>query len=364
MTQIRACMPEDIPAVAALFQTTFRNPNVAAAPALQSYLRQLFLEHPWYDPELASKVFVAPDGRVGGFIGIIPARMTFRGEPIRAAIAGSLMVERPQDNPLAGARLLRSFFTGPQDLGYSETANPVSYGMWERLGGAAVPSESLEWIRVFEPASAAVAIAAETAPWAKLARPVGYVADAIAAKLKRNPFRLDMKTPPTRDSQASEDELIQRIPEFAATYSLRPAWDAATLRWFLTQAAHKRRHGTAFRRIVHDKDNSPIGCYLYYGRPRQVAWVLQILARSDGAERVIDSLFAHAYQHGCVAVRGRTQSRLIEVLMRRRCLFFHRSSTVVHSANGELIKAIRSGDALMTGLAGEAWTRLIGDTFA
>ncbi len=48
----------------------------------------------------------------------------------------------------------------------------------------------------------------------------------------------------------------------------------------------------------------------------------------------------------------------MNALLRHGSMFFHRSSTIV------LLHAIDSGDALVTGLAGEAWTRLIGDRFA
>ena len=125
MTEIRPSTPQDMPAVAALFQRTFRDPRRPAPASLQSYLRELFFEHPWFDPELAPKVYVAADGKVGGFIGSLPLRLVFAGRPVRAAIAGSLMVDGPQANPLAGARLLRAFFTGPQELSVSDSASLI-----------------------------------------------------------------------------------------------------------------------------------------------------------------------------------------------------------------------------------------------
>ena len=87
MSDIRACTADDIPAVARMFQNAFRDPAEAAPRSLESYLRELFLEHPWRDPDLASRVFVGADGRVHGFIGVLPVRMSFHGHPIRAALA-------------------------------------------------------------------------------------------------------------------------------------------------------------------------------------------------------------------------------------------------------------------------------------
>src|SRR5262245_26321774 len=135
MSDIRACTADDIPAVARMFQHAFRDPAAPAPRSLEAYLRELFLEHPWRDPDCASRVFVGADGRVHGFIGVLPMRMSFHGQPIRAALASSLVVDNPTENPLAGARLLRSYLTGPQDLCISETSNPLARGMWERIGG-------------------------------------------------------------------------------------------------------------------------------------------------------------------------------------------------------------------------------------
>jgi hypothetical protein len=45
-------------------------------------------------------------------------------------------------------------------------------------------------------------------------------------------------------------------------------------------------------------------------------------------------------------------------------VFFQRSSTTVYTGNADLLSAIRSGDAFIIGLAGESWTRLIGERFA
>src|ERR1700688_2546632 len=70
MSLIRACSPEDMPAVAGLFQKTFLSRRRSAPESLKAYLAELFLHHPWYDPELASRVYVSPAGAVRGFIGV------------------------------------------------------------------------------------------------------------------------------------------------------------------------------------------------------------------------------------------------------------------------------------------------------
>src|ERR1700736_1707193 len=94
--QVRACSPDDMPAVAGLFQRTFRSARRAAPASLTAYLRELYFEHPWRDPALASKVFVA-DGAVRGFIGILPLRLAFRGGGIAGLVNRDLLRVPPAD---------------------------------------------------------------------------------------------------------------------------------------------------------------------------------------------------------------------------------------------------------------------------
>jgi hypothetical protein len=363
MAQIRACTSDDIPAIAALFQKTFRDPQRQASASLISYLDELFLHHPWHDPELSSKVFVRPDSGVGGFIGVLPLRMSFRGRPVRAAAAGSLMVDHPEENPLAGARLLRSFVAGPQDLSVSETANALSRRMWHQLGGEAVPGESMDWFRIFHPAGFSLIAAGRRFPPIALLGPIAAGFDWLADRTNGF-FRLDEPAhDPGRDADVDDDTLLRHMIDFAAGYSLRPQWDPATLKWLVSQAARKQGPGTLFRRAVYGRDGAALGCYLYYGGARRLATVLQIFARPGAAGAVVDSLLVHARRNRNVGVRGRVHPRLLDALQQRRCLFVCRSATVMHTRDAELTEAIRRGDDLMIGLAGESWTRLVGDDF-
>ena len=361
MNQIRACTPEDMPRVADLFQTVFQRSSGPAPASLQQYLLELFFKTPWHDPELPSLVYIAPDGAVGGFVGVIPLRMSFQDKPIRVALASSLMVEKPKDNPLAGARLLRAVLNGPQDLSLGDDANPVSLAMWKKLGAQSVPLDSMDWLRVLRPAGFALSFVGDRIPLVKLAHPICLAIDGITARVSDNRFRLKAQgVARSMDVDLNDDSLIEYLQEFAATYPLRPTWDADRLRWLLNHAAQNRRHGSLVCSVVYGKAARPLGCYLYYGRPHGVARVLQVMAAPGAAGIVLDSLLEHAHRNRCVAVRGRAHSRYIDGLFSRDCIFFSRGSVVVHSRNADVIEAARSGDALMTGLAGEAWTRIAG----
>lgn len=361
--QIRECRPEDLAVVGSLFQRILRHGEHCNLATLESYLKDLFFEHPWQDPELASRVSVSADGAVNGFVGVLPLRMTYRGAGIRAALIGSLMVDNPQQDPLAGARLLRSVLTGPQTLSLSETSNLLAQRMWQRLGGSVAPAYSMDWARVLRPAQFGVAML-KAPTWIEgLLRPAGLAVDTLLGTAKSQRFRLEPIDPRIERADIDANELMALIRQFTARYELAPAWDDASLHWFLTHAARKDPFGELIRRVVQAKNGTPLGCYLYYGQPGGMAIVLQIFSSPENADTVVKALLADANQRGCAAVRGRVQPDLLDALLQNGCIFKHVASLTMHSKNADLLAAIRAGDAFVTGLAGELWTRLIHGKF-
>lgn len=363
MTEIRNCAREDIPAVAALFQKTFRNSDAPPPRSLEAYLADSFLDHPGYDPEVASRVHVNADGVVSGFIGVFPGRFEYRGRPVRAAIAGSLMVEHPEREPLAGAKLLRSVIKGPQDISVSETTNLVSKRLWEPLGGKAVLPLSLDWFRVMRPAGAALAMLTEKAPGARWLAPAASTADAIAGAWRR---ALRPGEPPARVTlEATPDDaaFAEAIMEFSQAIELHPAWRREDLDWLLSHAGRKARYGELHRGIVRSRKGDLLGCYVYHGNSRGMGRVLQVLARPHSIGDVVDCMFHEAEQAGLAGLRGRSTPQIMDALLTRNCFFLHRASTMIHTADRELAAAVEGGGALVNGLAGETWTRLIGDEF-
>jgi hypothetical protein len=364
LSEIRNCSRADLAAVAALFQKTFRDPSLPAPPALAVYLDEAFLRHPWYDPEIASRVHVDQSGRVTGFIGVFPGRFEQRGRAIRAAIAGTLMVESPEREPLAGAKLLRAVVKGPQDISISETTNLVSQRLWEPLGGKVIPLLSLDWFRVFKPGAAALALLTERSARGRLLAPGAHLADRVGGSWTRRNLepgkvseRLAIEHDPTDAAFAAA------VLELAQDIELRPAWDQGQVEWLLALAAQKERYGALQRAILRTPKGDPLGCYVYHARAGGVGRVLQVFAQPRSVGTVLDALFRDAFQAGLSGLRGRCSVQLTSALLTRRCIFLHRASTVIHTAEETLASAVLTGDALITGLAGETWTRLIGDEF-
>lgn len=361
---VRSLEPDDLDAVARLFQKRFRDPKRPAPPSLASYLGDVFLAHPWCDPKIRSRVHVSQDGVVDGFIGVFPSRMHLKARPVRAGIAGTLMVDEPERKPFAGARLLHAFCNGPQDISISETCNSLTQAMWSRLGGRLVPLASMEWYRVLRPAGTGLRMVTNRMPVAGMLRPVAALVDGALSWRKKNPFRLDAASSRSgRDEDADEATFTACALRMSSQFEFGPSWDSNTLHWLVRHAERKENYGMMVRRLVYGKGPVPIGGYVYYAKPSNTAWVLQIFAEPGRAEPILDSMLVHALESGAVAVRGQTHPLLMSALLSRGCMFLHRNSTMVHSRDAELVNAAQSSCALMTGLAGETWTRLIGGVF-
>lgn len=362
MGVIRPFAPGDATGVANLCQRVFRRSDAPAPPALASYFAEVFLHHPWHDPELPSLVYLAPDGAIRGFVGVMPVRMSHRGRPVRAAVASSMMVEGAEADPLAGARLLRAFFQGPQDLSVGENATAVTRRMWLPFAARTVPVNGLEWLRVLRPAGLAAHLAARRLPPLRFLQVPGAALDPLLARLGRLPPPL--AAPGAEGADVAPEELAQVVPRAVEGFALRPEFDAPTLRWLLSHAARKEQHGAPLARIVTLGGGRPAGGYLAHLRPRGMLRVMQVFAAPQDAEAVVDDLLAQAWRLGAVAVAGRCQPELMETLQQRRCLFRHGGFTMVRSRSPELMDAAVGGNAWLNGLAGEAWARLSGGEFA
>ncbi|MDK1377407.1 MULTISPECIES: hypothetical protein [unclassified Sinorhizobium] len=369
MSDIRPLEAADMPAVAGLFQRVFRN-GKTTPPTFIDYLRQLYLESPGCDPEISPLVYVNGGGRISGFVGVNALPMTFNGRRLRAAICGSLMVEGYESDPLAGARLLKAFLAGPQDLSFSETASEVSTQMWTKLRGIALPQYSLEWIRVIRPSAFALDLVAGRIRPARLLSPLARSVDHLYRnRMDRGRLRWSglAESPPARGALQVSDidrhafaALFERL---TAQFALRPDWAPGQLDHVLADAVEKPEFGEPVFAAVTARGGMPVGAFFYHVRPGAIARVLQVLAAPGQAGPVIDCLIDHAAARGIAGLRGRTQPALLEAMLGRRIAFVHAASTVVHSRDEELVSAFRNAQGFMNGLAGEQWNRVFGGRF-
>lgn len=360
---IRAVRRGDVPAVTEMFARVFMKGRAPSKSLLSSYFEDILFDSARDGTEPRSRVFVDREGVVRGFIGVWPRRMLLGGRIIEAAAAGSMMVDRPEDHPTAGARLLRAYLAGPQDLSFSETANGISQRMWERVGGERIPAASLDWLKVLRPAGFCVAAAGASFRPLRALRPLGSAIDRFASSAGFVALE-ETETRGSRDVAATTGEVLDAIQLLSGSYQLRPDWELPALPRLLAHAESKERYGELHRRIVYGRGDKPVACYLFHARRGDIARVLQVLAEPNAAGLAIDSLLRTAADLGCVGVRGRADPGLFDALVSRRCLLYHGAATVIHARDKSLLSEVQGARSLMTGLAGESWLRLIGGSFA
>ncbi len=363
MGHIRTLEEGDIASMTALFQRIFRDGDRPAPAPLTDFFRDTFLHHPWFDPEVASRVFVDAKDVVRGFIGVYPVPMEHEGQPLRAAIFGSLMADPDAGDPLIGAKLLRAAVRGPQDFSVSETANARSLAMWQRLKGESLTDYGMDWLRVLRPAGLGFQILNSSRLFTGLTRPVAAAGDSVARRLLGKYIGIDDGESRATDRDIDDAALIDALPEFTRPIPIHPDWDPPAIKWLLAYALDKPDYGEAVKRAVYGTNGDLIGLYIYHGRRGGLARVLQVLATPGKYGPVIDKLLRHADGMGCVAVTGKTHPLFLEALLHRRALLFRRSAMVVHSRSPDLLDVMRAGGLLATGPAGEGWSKLFGGRF-
>ena len=354
--------------VAGLFMRVFRQGRRDTPPELAAYLAAVFLDHPWRDPDLESLVYVAPDGAVRGFIGLLPLRMTLGGRPLRAAVASTLMMEGAAGDPLAGARLVRAFLQGPQDLSFGEAASDVARRMWLPLGARTLPLRGLCWTRILRPVGFAADVAARRMPALGALRMLAGPLDRIARQRRGGAPDVTARgadvAPAARGSDVAPEDLASVIPGALQRYALRPDFELPVLRWLLSHAARKELRGTPVARVVMGRQGRPVGGWLGHLRPRGVLRVMQVFSPPSEAGAVLDDILAEGERAGAVAVSGPNQPELTDALQLRGCLFRHAGFTLAHARDPAVTEALQRSDAFVGGIAGEVWVRLSGSDLA
>ena len=362
MATVRKLVEGDIPAACALFSRAHPGERWTSPTECEAYFREVLLENPWRELDLPSWV-AEEDGRMTGFVGVVPRRMVFRRRPIRVAVGCQFMVDPNRRHALTALQLARTVLSGPQDLFIADGANDLSRHMWAGLGGAAPLLYNFHWTRPLRPARFALSLLEGRRALPRIVTlPLRYlagVADAVAARVL--PGWLDRKQTHLTDDELTAAAMLAHLREVTDGSTLQPEYDARSLEWLLEQAARKTRHGTLRARAVLEGGQHLIGWYLYYVRSGNVGEVVQLAARDDCLDQVLERLLFDAWRHGATAVRGRLDPRYARELSDRHCWFRREGTwTLVHSRDAELTAAIHQGKAFLSRLEGEWWLRFQG----
>jgi hypothetical protein len=356
MADIRPFVGDDASQVVHLHRIVFGGADGAASATLDSYRKyftRVFLDRPSRDAALPSLVYQEKDGRIIGFLGVAARKMRMNGYPLRAAVSSHFMVDPAAHASLVAVRLVKAFLQGPQDLSIADEANDEARRLWEGLGGYTSLVHSLHWTRALRPAQFALSFVRQRRslkPFALLAEPIARVADMLANRLPRSYFY--QSTPALLADDLTDDTVPASLPKFAGDKTLRVEYDERTFRNLLELA--DAQSGGRVERVVIRNEREVVGWYVYRVDSAGVADVVQIVATPRAIDGVVEHLFHHAWRRGAVAVRGRLDPGLVQVLSDKYCVFHRRGPwMLVNSKRSDVVRAFERGDVFMSRLDGE-----------
>jgi len=342
-TGIRQFGEEDIPAVADLHRRVMR-PEASSegdwVQAYREYFRDVFLSEAALSAGLPSLVYQR-EGRILGFLGVMPRRMQIHGTPLVAAVCSQFVVD-PAERGQAGLQMLKRCFAGDQDLSITDEAAECTRKIWEWCGGTAALPYSIHWIRPLRPAEA-------TLP--RVLAPLARAVDVIAAKMTG---RLRPQRPLGSREAIDDDTLLECVMESSSRASMGPAYDAPSVRWVLKRARGHADRGDVRALVVKDEAQAIAGWFVYHARRGRAGEVLQIGAEPRQHRNVFDHVLEDAWEQGVTMLSGRLEPAFAPQLSENGCLLYRRGYwTLVHSKRADVCHALQRGEAFFTRLEGE-----------
>ena len=336
--------PGDLPRVAALLPDWEANQRGLAA---------VVLDYPWADPELPSLVAVDDDDAVIGFIGSQVRRMRFDGREIRGVCCTQLAVAPEHRGGPAGARLLRSLISGPQEITWSDGATDPVRRVWRALGGHLDYVRAADFFLLLRPARWLAGVGRTLVKREAVGReqiPVGgFPLAALGQRLTR---RESVDNTGISGADAVVAAIVGAQPEIWPKLRVGVKWDEPQLKHVFSEV--DRAVGPLVSRVVR-RNGKPIAWYAYLQRPGGISKVLHFEAAERDAEHAFADLVDHAHSSGSVGLAGRAEPHLEETLRHRLAILGLARQPILHAKDPELAAALATSSALLTRLAGEVF---------
>src|SRR6266850_1765658 len=316
LSQIRPFTTADIPQVAELHRRVFGLADRTSPELLESYrtyFTQVFLNNPWRDETNDSFVYEENDGRITGFLAVMPRRMCFHGQVIQAWITSQFVVD-PDFRGRVGLKLMSAVLAGPQDITIADESNADSRKLWEGLGGTTSHLYSMRWIYPLRPCQFALWVSRKKQflpPFVSaILGPVAQTLDGLVARILKFPC------PPSAPKVFGEDldceTLSACLSEAGRKQSIRPDYDHHSLSWVLERAGQMQQYGLLQKVLLKTEKQQIVGWYLYYANPGGVSEVIQLHAKPNFSGDVLVHLFRHAWGQGATALSGRMEPGMMQ----------------------------------------------------
>ena len=357
---VRAFRVEDLPGIVHLLGKIFPRSPEATLDIKEDIISELLLNNPWHDERLPSLVYESGEGKITGFLGVAPRPMRINDRPVTATISYNLMVDPESRSSLAGISLVKAYLSGPQDLSFADSATDTSRKLWESLGGITVPLYSLYWKHPLRPVGFAIHHLQKRSRFGLLLRasePAGRFTDWMVDRFWKAGRDAGEFNGNYWSQETEAEELTALIGRFSEKASLAPVYTTETLSWLLNLAARTKRFGELKKEVIYGKNNKLAGWFIYYKNPGGVSEVLQIKSVPGKEKQVLMFLLQKAREQGAVGVAGRLEPDWFTVFPDAAFGFYMpgRVWMLAHSANRDILRAFKGGDAFITRIEGDMW---------
>ncbi|HKJ67706.1 MAG TPA: hypothetical protein VKA68_07095 [bacterium] len=355
-TGIRPLRRADISQIANLIVTYL--PHVAAGNVQKVHTAlDLLQSNPRYEDDSPSLVYESPSGKIEGFLGVSARSMIFNGQRIRAAVCYDFIVDYRARNGLIPFQLLRTFFSGDQDVILSGSAGDNTRKLWQKMGGITGYLYSTYWTLPLRPLQYGLTYLNRENRHPVLSgtgKPIARISDTLMTHFPGSP--LCKKDPEGYSRQISGEELVGFHTKFCKHTTLRPDYTVEDLQWVLGLASKSDHLGSLECTGVFTYADDILGWFVWYSNPGGTGEVLQLHAREGKEDLVLDHLVYSAWKNGLIALSGRVEPPMMEALGRKHCLFSPgRMWMVMHSRHQEILNVITRGDAFLSRLEGDLW---------
>lgn len=355
---VRPLAEADIPQVTELYWRYMRHKDGSAPVVIQSFLRDLYFTNPWVDAAYPSLVYEGTNGKIVGFLGVVPRKMSFGGQSLRVAFGGNFVVHPDGRSQLAGPRLLGAYVNGSYDCWQTDTANDLSRKLLESFGFRTIPAMNIHWGRPLLPCHYAVYMLSRamgpgaSASFKFVAKPLSVFTDALATRISFSPFH--QKKPALHGTELDVSTLLQCLEEFRKDYSLWPEYDMQSLEWLLTFMERSPTRGALRKVVVGDNSQKIVGWYIYYVKRGAIGEVVQIGGGPKVIKDVLDHLFYDAREQGVIALHGVVDARRVPYFSDKGCFFTCRGGwTITRSRKPEIMGTLERGDVFFSRLDGD-----------
>jgi hypothetical protein len=361
----------DMPQVTELYRSIGEGARGRPADEVMRKLTECFVDVPFPDAGApTSFVHVGSDGRLAGFIGLIPRRWKFHDETVIGLATTGLVVDPNHPDAKHSTLWLTREGLGQKEYAFSITDKPTDVVTKMRTGGAG-KSTNVVWrshvitghgfrfrigLRTIEDTRQRLRDRLRWRRYWPVLAPIDSAVRRVAHALD------DRRERPIAGKRA--DDLTFEPATAASVHDTRLALakaytpclvdDPVLAKWQYDFLADYPSRG-AFHWYIARAGGEPVGWFLYYVREDKPSEVASVVALPRWKTAVCVAMLEHARRDGATGLIGTTSGVMAHELIELGATIIRADRLLVACRDEKLLEGFRSTHALITGLESEIW---------